>query len=42
MNILPNEEIRIANGSRVELHFEASLPNGTIIDFWRKSGRFNE
>lgn len=30
--ILPNEEIRIANGSHVELHFEVSLPNGTIID----------
>lgn len=32
MNILPSEEIRIAQGSRVELHFEVSLPNGTIID----------
>lgn len=30
--ILPNEEIRIAHGSRVELHFEVSLPNGTVID----------
>lgn len=32
MNILPSEEIRIANGSTVELHFEVSLPNGTVID----------
>lgn len=32
MNILPSEEIRIAHGSRVELHFEVSLPNGTVID----------
>lgn len=30
--ILPNEEIRIAHGSRVFLHFEVSLPNGTVID----------
>lgn len=32
MNILPSEEIRIAHGSTVELHFEVSLPNGTVID----------
>ena len=32
MNILPREEIRIADGSTVELHFEVSLPNGTVID----------
>ena len=32
MNILPSEEIRIADGSTVELHFEVSLPNGTVID----------
>ena len=32
MNILPSEEIRIAQGSRVELHFEVSLPNQTVID----------
>jgi FKBP-type peptidyl-prolyl cis-trans isomerase SlpA len=30
--ILPNEEIRITNGSTVSLHFEVSLPNGTVID----------
>ena len=32
MNILPSEEIRITDGSTVLLHFEVSLPNGTIID----------
>ena len=32
MNILPSEEIRIADGSTVELHFEVSLPNVTVID----------
>lgn len=32
MNILPTEEIRITDGSTVELHFEVSLPNGTVID----------
>lgn len=32
MNILPREEIRITDGSTVLLHFEVSLPNGTIID----------
>ena len=32
MNILPNEETRITNGSTVSLHFEVSLPNGTVID----------
>ncbi len=30
--ILPNEEIRITDGSTVQLHFEVSLPNGTVID----------
>lgn len=30
--ILPNEEVRIAYGSTVSLHFEVSLPNGTVID----------
>ncbi|WP_432481429.1 FKBP-type peptidyl-prolyl cis-trans isomerase [Moraxella sp. ZY200743] len=30
--ILPNEEIRITHGSVVSLHFEVSLPNGTVID----------
>lgn len=30
--IHPNDETRIAHGSRVELHFEVSLPNGVIID----------
>lgn len=30
--ILPNEEIRISQGSTVLLHFEVSLTNGTIID----------
>lgn len=30
--ILPTEEIRITNGSAVQLHFEVSLPNGTVID----------
>lgn len=30
--ILPNEEIRITDGSTVSLHFEVSLPNGTVID----------
>ncbi|WP_066803001.1 FKBP-type peptidyl-prolyl cis-trans isomerase [Moraxella oblonga] len=32
MNILPSEEIRITDGSTVLLHFEVSLPNGTVID----------
>lgn len=32
MNILPSEEIRIARGSQVALHFEVALPNGTLID----------
>lgn len=32
MNILPSEEIRITDGSTVALHFEVSLPNGTVID----------
>lgn len=32
MNILPSEEIRIAHGSMVLLHFEVSLPNGTVVD----------
>ncbi len=32
MNILPNEEIRITDGSTVELHFEVSLPNDVVID----------
>lgn len=32
MNILPSEEIRIKDGSTVALHFEVSLPNGTVID----------
>ena len=32
MNILPTEEIRISDGSDVKLHFEVSLPNGTVID----------
>lgn len=30
--ILPSEEVRIAHGSTVSLHFEVSLPNGTVID----------
>lgn len=30
--ILPNEEVRIAHGSQVRLHFEVSLPNGEVID----------
>ncbi len=30
--IYPNEEVRIAHGSTVSLHFEVSLPNGTVID----------
>jgi FKBP-type peptidyl-prolyl cis-trans isomerase SlpA len=30
--ILPNEEIRITDGSTVSLHFEVSLPSGTVID----------
>ena len=30
--ILPNEETRITDGSRVELHFEVSLPSGEVID----------
>lgn len=38
MHILPSEEIRITDGSTVDLHFEVSLPNGTVIDstFGRK------
>lgn len=32
MNILPSEEIRITDGSTVELHFEVSLPNHVVID----------
>ena len=31
-NITPNEEIRLEEGSHVELHFEVSLPNGVVID----------
>ncbi|OOR91334.1 peptidylprolyl isomerase [Moraxella caviae] len=30
--ILPNEEIRISDGSHVALHFEVSLPSGEVID----------
>ncbi len=30
--ITPNEEIRITQGSQVQLHFEVSLDNGTVID----------
>ncbi len=30
--ITPNEEVRIAEGSHVVLHFEVSLDNGTVID----------
>lgn len=30
--ILPNEHTRITHGSQVELHFEVSLENGTLID----------
>lgn len=30
--ILPSEEIRITKDSTVALHFEVSLPNGTVID----------
>ncbi|MFB6348920.1 peptidylprolyl isomerase [Moraxella sp. ZJ142] len=30
--ILPNEEVRIAHGSTVSLHFEVCLTNGTVID----------
>lgn len=30
--IPPNEQTRITHGSKVELHFEVSLENGTIID----------
>lgn len=30
--ILPNEQTRITQGSKVDLHFEVSLENGTIID----------
>lgn len=30
--INPNEDVRIAEGSQVALHFELSLDNGTIID----------
>lgn len=30
--ILPNEHTRITYGSQVELHFEVSLENGTLID----------
>lgn len=31
-DILPSEEIRIAHGSTVSLHFEVSLPSGEVID----------
>lgn len=31
-SILPNEEIRIEHGSKVELHFSVSLENGVEID----------
>lgn len=39
MNILPTEEVRITDGSTVLLHFEVSLPNGTVVDstFGRES-----
>ena len=30
--INPNEDTRITQGSRVQLHFEVSLENGTVID----------
>jgi FKBP-type peptidyl-prolyl cis-trans isomerase SlpA len=30
--IKPNEEIRIAYGSLVKLHFEVTLENGTLVD----------
>lgn len=30
--IPPNEQTRITQGSKVELHFEVSLENGTVID----------
>lgn len=30
--IRPNEQTRIATGSQVDLHFEVSLENGTMID----------
>lgn len=30
--IQPNEQIRITGGSKVDLHFEVSLENGTVID----------
>ncbi len=30
--INPNEDTRITHGSRVDLHFEVSLDNGTVID----------
>lgn len=30
--ITPNEQIRITDGSKVDLHFEVSLENGTVID----------
>lgn len=30
--IKPNEQTRITTGSQVDLHFEVSLENGTIID----------
>lgn len=30
--ILPSEEVRIAHGSTVSLHFEVSLPSGEVID----------
>ncbi len=31
-SILPNEEIRVEHGSKVELHFSVSLENGVEID----------
>lgn len=30
--IKPNEQTRITHGSKVDLHFEVSLENGTVID----------
>lgn len=30
--IQPNEQTRITDGSKVDLHFEVSLENGTVID----------
>ena len=30
--ITPNEQTRITDGSKVDLHFEVSLENGTVID----------